>query len=241
LTKAVVPSKNKDIRFTDPASSLKRVHGYCREREEDMKRLLVFSIVFFMIFGLSAVSMAENEYLVGLKIGMSDPTGDFDEDFDDGVVYGIFGEVAYSPYFSIEGSLVRHNHDASENGVNTLFPIHLQMAMFPDIEEKHFGGDKSLIMNELTLNGKAYLPGYPIVPYLTVGAGIYFWRFYIENLGDDTESDLGLNGGGGFLVPLGDRINLGVDVRYNHVFLQIAADEQSMTYWNILGTLAYGF
>jgi hypothetical protein len=208
---------------------------------KDMKRLLAFSIVFFMILGLRTVSMAESEYLVGLKIGLSDPTVDFDEDFDDGVVYGIFGEVAYSPYFSIEGSLVRHNHDASENGVKTLFPIHLQMDMFPGIEEEHFGGDKSLIINEFTVNGKALLPGYPIVPYLTAGVGAYFWRFYIENLGDHTETDFGVNGGGGFLVPLGSRVNLGADIRYTHIFTQIAADEQSLNYWNILGTLSYGF
>lgn len=206
-----------------------------------MKRLLVFSIVFFMIFGLSAVSMAETEYLVGLKIGMSNPTGDFEEDFDDGFLFGISGEVAYSPYFSIEGALVHHEHEEGENGLGVLFPIHLQMAMFPGIPEENFDGDKSLIMNEFTVNAKASLPGYPIVPYLTAGGGIYFWRLYIENLGDQTESDFGVNAGGGFLVPISSRVNLGFDARYNHVFLQIGADEQSLTYWNILGTLSYGF
>jgi len=206
-----------------------------------MKKAVIFAVAAFLVVGLHSVSFAQSEYLVGAKLGYAGPTGDFGEDFDGGFLYGIFGEVAYSPRFSVEGSLVRHTHDESEQGLGELFPIHLQMSMFPDVEEEHFGGEKSLTMNELTLNGKVYLLAEGIRPYLTFGVGGYFWKFDIENLGDHTESDFGVNGGGGLLLPVGERVHLGVDARYTHVWTQIAADEQSLKFWNIVGLIAYGF
>ncbi len=206
-----------------------------------MKKAMIFAVAAVLVIGLHSVSFARSEYLVGAKLGYAGPTGDFGEDFDGGFLYGFFGEVAYSPYFSVEGSLVRHTHDESEQGLGELFPIHLQMSMFPDIEEEHFGGEKSLTMNELTLNGKVYLPTEGIRPYLTFGVGGYFWKFDIKNLGDNTETDFGVNGGGGLLLPVGERVYLGVDARYTHVWTQIAADEQSLKFWNIVGLVAYGF
>ena len=209
-----------------------------------MKKLIVFSAVFFMVIGIHAASHAQNaqdDFLVGLKLGASIPTGDMGEDFDTSFMYGIYGEVAYSPKFAFEGTLSRRKFSESDEGVGTLFPIHLQMSMFPDVEEEHFGGEKSLTMNELTLNGKVYLLAEGIRPYLTFGVGGYFWKFDIENLGDHTESDFGVNGGGGLLLPVGERVHLGVDARYTHVWTQIAADEQSLKFWNIVGLIAYGF
>jgi opacity protein-like surface antigen len=206
-----------------------------------MKKAGILAVALLLVAGLHSTVFAQSEYMVGAKLGYAGPTGDFGEDFDGGVLYGIFGEVAYSPYLSIEGSLVRHTHDESEQGLGELFPIHLQMAMFPGIEEEHFGGEKSLSMNELTLNAKVYLPGEGIRPYLTGGVGGYFWKLDIENLGRNTETDFGVNGGAGLLVPVGDRVYLGVDARYTYVWTQIAIDKQSLTFWNITGLLAYGF
>jgi len=206
-----------------------------------MKKAGIFAVAALMVIGLHSVSFAQSEYMVGAKLGYAGPTGDFGEDFDGGFLYGLFGEVAHSPWLSFEGSLVRHTHDESEQGLGELFPLHLQMSMFPGIDEEHFGGEKSLNMNEFTLNAKVYMPTEGIRPYLTGGAGVYFWKFEIENLGDSTETDFGVNGGGGLLLPLTDRVYLGVDARYTHVWIQIAADEQSLAFWNVAGLIAYGF
>lgn len=209
-----------------------------------MKKLIVFSAVFFMVIGLHTASHAQNaqdDILVGLKLGGSIPTGDMGEDFDTAFMYGIYGEVAYSPSFAFEGTLSRRKYSESDEGVGTLFPIHLQMSMFPGIEEEHFGGEKSLTLNEFTVNGKWYLARGGVQPYFTVGGGVYFWKFDIENLGDHTETDFGVNGGAGLLFPLGHRLYIGLDGRYTYVWTQIAADEQKLTFWNLTGSLAYGF
>jgi hypothetical protein len=208
---------------------------------EDMKKVIMLVLAALLVLGVSTVSFARSEYMVGAKLGYAGPTGDFGEDFDGGALYGIFGEVSYSDWLSFEGSFVRHTHDESEQGLGELFPLHLQMSMFPDIEEEHFGGEKKLNMNELTLNAKVYLPMEGIRLYLTGGAGAYFWKLDIENLGDHTETDPGVNGGGGLLIPVSERVYLGVDARYTYVWTQIAADEQSLTFWNVTGLLAYGF
>ncbi len=207
-----------------------------------MKKIAVFSIALAVALCLSPAAHAqEHEYLVGIKLGGAMPTNDFGEGFDTAFLFGISGEVAFTPSFALEASLVRHSHNESDEGAEGLFPIHLQMSLFSGIEEEHFGGEKSLTMNEATLNAKWYLARGSVQPYFTGGAGIYFWTFNIENLGDATESDFGVNVGAGLLFPMGHRLYAGIDGRYNHVWTQIAADEQKLTWWNLTGSLSYGF
>jgi opacity protein-like surface antigen len=206
-----------------------------------MKRVVILAVAALLVVGLHSVSYAQGEVLVGAKLGYSSPTGDFGTDFDGGFVYGLFGEVAYSDWLSLEGSLVRHTHDESEEGLGDLFPMNLLMSMFPGIGEEHFGGETRLNLNEITVNAKFYFPVEGFRPYLTAGVGAYFWKLEVENLGDSTETDFGINGGGGVLFPVTERVYIGADARYTRVYTQIAADEQSLTFWNLTGLIAYGF
>ncbi len=206
-----------------------------------MKKLLVLLSVLVVAFGYSAAAHAQTEFEVGLKGWYSAPVEDFGDDFDGGFLYGIYGEVFFSPRFSMEMSLVRHTHDEGDDGLNALFPIHIRMSMFPGIPEENFDKPAEVTINELTLNARYYLTAGRFRPFLTAGGGIYFWDFYQQNLGDNTETDFGINGGGGFVFSLTERVNLGLELRYNYLWLQLAADDTDMQFVNLMALASYGF
>lgn len=208
-----------------------------------MKKLASFSMVVSLVFGAPSLGLAQHEYQVGLKLGGAVPTGDFGEDFDSGFLYGIYGEVAYSPRFSFEGALVRHTHDQSDQGLGELFRMDILHSMFSGHSDLDFlSNEANVTINEFTINGRIYLvTSGAFRPYATLGTGVYFWDIDFDNIGDATETDFGVNGGGGVTFALTERISVGAEARYNYVWIQLGADDFSLEWWDFAGLVSAGF
>ncbi len=88
----------------------------------------------------------------------------------------------------------------------------------------------------ITLNGTVFLStGYAIAPYVTLGLGLYPWRFTSKAFGGETwpapskpqnefaATDFGLNGGIGAETYLVSRFRVFAEFRYHYVFARDVA------------------
>lgn len=158
-----------------------------------MKRFLgVLAVSALMVSGTTELAQAQARPVsIGLAGGVSMPTGELGDAFKMG--YNVAGSIGFSPAavpFGVRAEVAYQSFDADANVDFTLSTL--------------YG----------TLNGVFNIGSGAtgMAPYLIAGAGVY-------NFGGDvdSETDFGINGGGGIRFALSGFTTF-LEARYHHVF-----------------------
>lgn len=139
----------------------------------------------------------EGRTLLGLHLGLSSPTGDFDNFFNSGL--GVGGSISYgvSPDFLLGFEISHHSFDGD------------------------LPGDDADI-TPMTFNGEYVIPVVGnLKPFIGGGIGAYRHHEAIEQLDasivEDTETAFGFNVGAGIAGRVGRQTLLGGGLRFHHV------------------------
>lgn len=178
-----------------------------------MRRILLYALLAAALFAAAAPAQAqrrryrdydrspgvEGQSIATIHLGLSSPTGDFDEIFNSGLGFG--GSLAYGVSRSVLLSFELSHHD--------------------------FDGDlprDDASITPMTFNAAYVFPtGGSVIPWAGGGIGAYHHHERIQDLidtgidFDDSETAFGYNLGAGIGGPIGRRTLLGGGFRFHHV------------------------
>lgn len=169
------------------------------------RSFVVFLFIFALIIFSSASSADEGDFSFGATLGGVGLTGsDMNQYGSNGFGYGGYMTYAPSSLFDLDVNLVYSPHSNLSSKLNTLYG---------------------------TIALKTGISYDQLFPFITAGVG--FYRNSIDLLGgSDSIATFGFNIGTGLDVDLGQRIKIGLLVRYHPVF-----DRKLTTGFNGVGDL----
>lgn len=198
-----------------------------------MRRILLYLLLAAAVFAVAAPAQAqrrryyrdtersygvEGQTILGLHLGVSSPTGDFDTIFNSGLGFG--GSIGYGVSRSVLLSFEVSHHT--------------------------FDGDlpnDDASITPMTFNAAYVLPtGGQVVPWIGGGIGPYHHHEAVDDnaggvLVDDSETTIGYNLGAGLAGPIARRTMLGGGFRFHHVSGDRLLDAEFWTFQIGLGFL----
>ena len=167
----------------------------------------------------AAMAQAETNY-VGLNGGLSMPTGDFGDAASMGFNFGATGTWMFTPAVGVGVDLGYHMWNGSDDLNDGLSALATLAEGTPtDVEAKfsaiQAGGH---LMYMFPSSGNLH-------PWLKGGLGIYNFKFKTESdnptyEGDDSESDMGINVGGGVNMGTAGAMSYGLGAAYHSIFTE---------------------
>ena len=165
-------------------------------------------------------ALSKGQWLVGPAAGLIAPVGDYKDASKIGFAGGLDADYVLSPSGSI-GVNFDYNRNSLSDDLKASLADTTGVAVDGHFTVIHYGA-----------HGRYFFsPGSKTRPYLTVGGGLYNFKFTAEALGlsaSDSETKAGINGGVGLLFDAGTSAHIGVQGTYHDIF----TSESSTQYIN---------
>jgi hypothetical protein len=164
---------------------------------------------------LAASSVQAGDITFGLSAGIGLPIGDFGDEFGMGFAGGVYGDYWTKP--------------STAFGLDVLGNFHSSKDSFSDPSFPGVTFDSNVSLYEFGVHGLWAPPSKgKTQPWLKYGLGVYNDHLTTEGGGikeDSSDSNFGLNGGGGIDLKSNPSMHLGVGGMYHYVFSEGSATQ----------------
>jgi Outer membrane protein beta-barrel domain len=164
---------------------------------------------------LAASSVQAKDITFGLNAGIGIPVGDFGDEFGVGFAGGVYADYWTKPSTAFGVDILGNFHGGKDSFTDPAFP--------------GVSFDSNVSIYEFGVHGLWAPPAQgKTQPWLKYGLGLYNSKLTVEGGGikeDTSDSNFGLNGGGGIDLKSNPSMHIGIGGIYHYVFTEDTATQ----------------